>query len=489
MTRRPKFHPLCLLFPRLGDEELQELAEDIRQNGLLNDIITLDGKVLDGRNRFEACRLAGVEPRYKEFDGDDPIGWVVAQNLLRRHLTASQRAVVAFSLLPILEADAKQRQRLSRGRGKKGRRHFTTSSSNGRASDVAASIAKTNAAYVHAVKAIEKRAPELIEEIRAGRLTVPEASDLAKLPKQARSSVLRQAERSDGNGKLTRVIRQAELDYRHRSAQRAARNGKPKTRYGKVEIWCGDCVALMKDRIKAKSVDVVVTSPPYNLAAPYTKYDDNRPEEEYHEWLGEVFAAIHRVLKDSGSFFLNVGSTRQRPLNAMQVAEIAGQVFELQNEIVWVKAISVDGRSYGHHTPLAGDRFLNHCFESVFHFTKDGRVRLDRLAVGVPYEYESNLHRNKAKSDLRCAGDVWFIPYETTRNRGSKGFHPSVFPTELPERCIRLHGVKRNMLVLDPLCGTGASLVAAARLGVAGIGIDLDPAYCREATKRVKGET
>lgn len=46
-SRRPKFHPLCLLFPRLGDDELQELAEDIRQNGLQNDIITLDGKILD----------------------------------------------------------------------------------------------------------------------------------------------------------------------------------------------------------------------------------------------------------------------------------------------------------------------------------------------------------------------------------------------------------------------------------------------------------
>ena len=50
-SRRPKYHPLCLLFPRLGDDELQELAEDIRQNGLQNDIVTLDGKILDGRNR------------------------------------------------------------------------------------------------------------------------------------------------------------------------------------------------------------------------------------------------------------------------------------------------------------------------------------------------------------------------------------------------------------------------------------------------------
>ncbi len=64
-----------------------------------------EGKLLDGRNRWKACALAGVEPRFTEFQGDDPIGWVVSQNLVRRHLTASQRAVVAFDLLPLLEKE------------------------------------------------------------------------------------------------------------------------------------------------------------------------------------------------------------------------------------------------------------------------------------------------------------------------------------------------------------------------------------------------
>jgi hypothetical protein len=135
-SQRPKFHPFCLLFPRLGDEELQELAEDIRQNGLLNDIVLLGGKILDGRNRHEACRIAGVEPRFKEFEGDDPVAWVVSQNLHRRHLTASQRAVVAFGLLPLLETEAKRRQRLSKGRGKKVTKELVTFSANGRASRI-----------------------------------------------------------------------------------------------------------------------------------------------------------------------------------------------------------------------------------------------------------------------------------------------------------------------------------------------------------------
>ena len=119
-TKYP-FHPACTIFPQLPDDELRELADDIAANGLRNPVVLFQGKILDGRNRYLACELAGVKPRFSEFQGDDPIGWVVSQNLHRRHLTASQRAVVAFDLLPLLEKEAKQRQRLSRGRGKRER--------------------------------------------------------------------------------------------------------------------------------------------------------------------------------------------------------------------------------------------------------------------------------------------------------------------------------------------------------------------------------
>lgn len=117
----PKFHLACLLFPRLSEEELQSLADDIKQNGLSDPIVTLKGEILDGRNRFEACKIAGVEPKFVEWDGDSsPLAWIISQNLMRRNLTASQRAVVAFGLLPLLEDEAKKRQRLSKGRGQKG---------------------------------------------------------------------------------------------------------------------------------------------------------------------------------------------------------------------------------------------------------------------------------------------------------------------------------------------------------------------------------
>jgi site-specific DNA-methyltransferase (adenine-specific) len=212
----------------------------------------------------------------------------------------------------------------------------------------------------------------------------------------------------------------------------------------------------------------------------------DRPFGEYLEWLESVFVEIKRVMEDDGSFFLNIGSSRLHPWNAMKVAEMAGKHFVLQNEIVWIKSITVDGKSLGHFTPIMGNRFINHNFEPVFHFTKTGKATIDRLAVGVPYEYECNRLRNSSSRNVRCAGDAWFIPHDTVHEKKDKGFHPAVFPTELATRCIKLAGVRKGIVVLDPFMGTGSTLCACKELGVRGIGIDVDAAYCRQARARLR---
>ena len=114
--RKPyKFHPACLAFPMLGGAELQELADDIKFRGQMNPVVLHRGQILDGRNRLAACELAGVTPRFTEWSGGgSPVEWVVSANLHRRHLSASQRAVVALDLLPLLEKEAKERQRRRR---------------------------------------------------------------------------------------------------------------------------------------------------------------------------------------------------------------------------------------------------------------------------------------------------------------------------------------------------------------------------------------
>ncbi len=90
-----QFHELCVLFPPCGEEELESLRADIEKNGVIEKVTMYEGKVLDGRNRVLACMMLGIEPPTVEFNGDDPVMFVMAKNLHRRHLTDSQRAMIA----------------------------------------------------------------------------------------------------------------------------------------------------------------------------------------------------------------------------------------------------------------------------------------------------------------------------------------------------------------------------------------------------------
>jgi len=91
-------HPIADVFPMMTDDELRALADDIATNGLLNHITLLDGAVLDGRNRMRACEMVDVTPQVMEYSGDDPLGFVWSQNVHRRHMTESQRAMTAAKI-------------------------------------------------------------------------------------------------------------------------------------------------------------------------------------------------------------------------------------------------------------------------------------------------------------------------------------------------------------------------------------------------------
>ena len=135
----------------------------------------------------------------------------------------------------------------------------------------------------------------------------------------------------------------------------------------------------------------------------------------YLAWLREIGLLLKRVLKDDGSFFLNIAGTNSDPWIAADAANAMRDVFALQNSIIWVKSVTIGDDSFGHFKPVNSRRYLNHTHEHVFHFTKDGETPLDRLAVGVPFKDKSNIARWGHAEDRRCAGDVWFIPYQTIR--------------------------------------------------------------------------
>jgi site-specific DNA-methyltransferase (adenine-specific) len=281
-----------------------------------------------------------------------------------------------------------------------------------------------------------------------------------------------------------------------------------------------DCVKGMS-WLPNEDVDLVVTSPPYNLGVDYKKYSDRQDRQSYLRWCREWAAQVRRILKPNGSFFLNIGSAPSNPMLPHEIAMELRDLFVLQNTIHWIKSITIENArekislrgphlnplpegeedaqrqvraqvsaaTYGHFKPISSKRFLNDCHEYIFHFTKTGRVEIDRLALGVPYQDKSNISRwrHTCGSDLRCRGNTWFIPYETIQSRAKERPHPATFPVKLAEWCIKLHGVSRVPTMLDPFLGIGNSAVAAQRCGVKTfIGFEIDETYFAEARRQIE---
>jgi site-specific DNA-methyltransferase (adenine-specific) len=250
------------------------------------------------------------------------------------------------------------------------------------------------------------------------------------------------------------------------------------------ELVCGDCRTWLAARAP-ESVDIIVTSPPYNLDLAYTTYEDRQEEAAYLDWMVEICTGLRRVLRPDGSFFLNISGSGSRPWLPFELIVRLRPLFVLQNHIVWVKSVAVDNDAVGHFKPVGGKRFLHHQHEHIFHLTRTGEVPLDRLSIGVPFKDKSNIARRGHAADLRCRGNTWFIPYETVQSKAGKFRHPGTFPIDLPRWCIRLCGLA-GPIVLDPFVGTGTTLLAAELEGASGIGIDIDPSYIAIAAARLE---
>ncbi|MEW6349867.1 MAG: site-specific DNA-methyltransferase [Thermodesulfobacteriota bacterium] len=272
-------------------------------------------------------------------------------------------------------------------------------------------------------------------------------------------------------------------------SETALRSGK------RIALYLGDCLKGMEQLLGPDSVDVIVTSPPYNIGVQYGQYNDRIPREAYLKWIGRWGELVRLVLKPCGSLFLNIGSKPSDPWVPFDVAGRFRDTLVLQNVFHWIKSIYVENESYGetirlnvgHFKPINSKRFVTDTHEYVFHFTRSGNVELDRLAVGVPYKDTSNIARWKSSgSGVRCRGNSWYIPYDTIQRRASERPHPASFPPELAHMCIELQGRAKVDRVLDPFLGIGNTAVACARLGVEMVGFDIDEEYLRVADAMVK---
>ena len=192
-------HEYAKLFPAMTDEELEDLAADIRENGQQNPIwLDSEGLILDGRNRAAACLIAEVPPETRTFNGtdEDKLRFVVSQNVHRRHLNTSQRAVIAATMATSFEALAKARQVATQHRGT----HKSPVPVNlpapgkGDARDQAGAALNVSGKSVDmAKKVIAKAAPEVVEAVTKGNLAVSKAAKIAELPKEQQLAELESA--------------------------------------------------------------------------------------------------------------------------------------------------------------------------------------------------------------------------------------------------------------------------------------------------------
>lgn len=173
-------HPLAEIFPMIPEQDRKLLADDIVTFGQRDPIILLEGMVLDGRNRQWACEFAQVEPVYEEYTGDDPLNFVLSKNLHRRHLSESQRALVAASIVDWAN----------------GVNQKTAGCANLPARRAAEKLSISERAVKSAKRIRETAAPELIEAIRTGKVSIHAGEALSELQHAEQARVVREEKKS-----------------------------------------------------------------------------------------------------------------------------------------------------------------------------------------------------------------------------------------------------------------------------------------------------
>lgn len=244
-------------------------------------------------------------------------------------------------------------------------------------------------------------------------------------------------------------------------------------------IYHGGCLNFLP-KIAAKSVQLIVTSPPYNIGKSYEK------RKSLHDYLSEqqkVITELARVLKDGGSICWQVGnfisSNEVVPLDVVFYPIFKDLGLKLRNRIIW----------HFEHGLHCSKRFSGR-YETILWFTKGDQWKFRLDAVRVPQKYPNKKYFKGSKAGQLSSnplgknpGDVWAIP-NVKHNHVEKTIHPCQFPVELVERLV-LALTDPGDIVLDPYMGVGSALVAARLHGRKAVGAEIVDEYVRISKERL----
>jgi len=239
---------------------------------------------------------------------------------------------------------------------------------------------------------------------------------------------------------------------------------------GDCRLILGDCLEVMES-LPDESVDICITSPPYNLGIDYEGQNDYLELDDYYNWCELWLMRIFNLLKDGGrlclNHYLSCGTARRRFAPLMKLNEIAESIGYLHHGLAIWNDITLTKRTAWGSWLSASAPYINSPYE------------------GILILYKGVWNIGRGKSDIEkdefiesCSG-VWNIP--TERNRE----HPAPFPVSLPKRCMKLLSFVGST-VLDPFMGSGTTGVACVQTNRKFIGIEIEPKYFDIAVKRIE---
>ncbi|MFH1971795.1 MAG: site-specific DNA-methyltransferase [Patescibacteria group bacterium] len=249
-----------------------------------------------------------------------------------------------------------------------------------------------------------------------------------------------------------------------------------------TRIINGDCREELK-KLEAKSIQLAVTSPPYNLKKEYGIYVDNVHIDDWKDLIRETLKEVYRVLANNGSFFLNVSPIPDKktkeiiPLDSI-VWELAKETgFFLRNKIIW----------HFNNMQNCTNR-LSGRWEAILWFVKDLDnyvFNLEDIKIPVITQNDKRFDANAGRNPT----DVWFFNRvnNMTKKKLSITEHPCIYPVDMIERIIRMSSNEGDW-ILDPFLGSGTTSIVAEKLKRNSIGIDVNKKYCDMTKRRLVNE-
>jgi len=421
-----EYHPIANIMPMMTAEEATSLEASIKANGLIEPIkILSNGQIIDGRNRYEVCTKLGIEPDYNSVDIPATdyaalVSYVIALNKNRRHLTQWQTANISIDVEEIVQ----QLEREALRRKSKAHRAKLPYVETGKTTDIMGKVFGVSGRLISEARKLKKENKDLHEA----------------------------AKRGESQAKIRKIVKKRKKEKQEKE--------KPRLIPEVIKKPVIHCASADSMPIDDNVIDVIITSPPYNLGADSWPmggegrerrddgigYSDNMDLDDYDSWQLRCFIEFYRVAKPGASFFYNhkVRTKNGRLIHPVSWILLPSNPWVLRQEVIW-------------------DRTSTHNHSASLFWPEDERIYW--MTKGDPTLPDRPIGLSTVWREHGPTPNTW---------------HPAPFTTKLPDMLLSAIG-SDGITVLDPFMGSGSTLLSALSFGYDAIGVDVNQEYINKA--------